>query len=179
MQSVWQEMEQSFLSLSLKAVTSVATMYNLYQLYDYYIYSLQCEQENRNYTKGALTLIMSPDFKYFLVEFAVCSIHVPPGMSSIISNHWQLWQFLRLYLVMRVIRTNNVVWEKHEEYVKHDTNKATEPSYTHFVGCGLVSSPLWLVFLSLHRCTNLNSAIFSMSDFNSGKAQSRPCWCSA
>lgn len=60
----------------------------------------------------------------YLLEAFVCLLHTPPGCSDWISDSFGLVMLLRFYLVLRLLRDSNHVYNNNNRYKESDPNQA-------------------------------------------------------
>jgi Calcium-activated SK potassium channel/Ion channel len=98
----------------LRSITTISTCVLLYYLYQYFQSDWEYEKLDRAYLHNATTWT-TPRLVQFSIEFLVCLIHEPPGLSvtsdisvahgraASVNNLFGLLIFLRFYLVFRVV----------------------------------------------------------------------------
>ena len=63
------------------------------------------------------------EFKQFLCEAVVCALHTPPWTSPGLSDTFGLVMLLRFYLVLRLLKDSNYVYNNTDAWKQSDPNQ--------------------------------------------------------
>eukprot|EP00658_Telonema_sp_P-2_P002734 TRINITY_DN11018_c0_g1_i7.p1 TRINITY_DN11018_c0_g1~~TRINITY_DN11018_c0_g1_i7.p1 ORF type:complete len:400 (-),score=121.95 TRINITY_DN11018_c0_g1_i7:441-1640(-) len=117
------EMDQNGLTTALKFITSVNTVGLVWQIWRYHDGVSKQDCILRNFPQDQIRLWDRPSFKLFLAEAVVCGLHTPPWTHSFLPDSFGLVMLLRFYLLVRVLRDSNYVYNHGELWKQSDPNQ--------------------------------------------------------